>query len=169
MNNFKRIFLLAAIGLSAFSVAFDTQAQFFGGIAGSQPIYPFASTNYNTTNSQITGAWTNSYILPPTSFGTNAGFPLVDCYNTRQIALQLSASGTTNTAITSLSLIRSTDGVLWETSPFVLLSLSCATGAASTTNLTFDMGGFRYFTALAWTNTGGLSNAIVRYGQKPGF
>lgn len=169
MKFFKRTFLSAAIGCLTLIAALPTQAQFFGGIAGSQAVYPFASTNYNTTNSVITGAWTNSYILPPTSPGTNAGFPLVDCYNNRNVALSLSASGQTNSAVTTIAIIRSTDGVLWDTSPFVLLSATCASGAATTVSTNFDMGAFRYWTALAWTNTGGLSNAIVRYGIKPGF
>lgn len=167
MNLFKRTILLAAIGLSIFSVALDTQAQFFGGIAGSQAVYPFAGTNFNTVNSVVTGAWTNSYTLPPGS-STNATFPLIDCYNNRNIAFQLSASGQTNSAVSTLALVRSTDSVLWETSP-ILLSVTSPSGAATTVNTNIDMGAFRYITAMAWTNTGGLSNAIVRYGIKPGY
>lgn len=168
MSIFKRITLSAAIGLLTLFAASSTQAQFFGGLAGSQAIYPFAGTNYNTTNSVVTGAWTNSYTLPPAST-TNAVFPLVDSYNNRNVAFSLSASGTTNSAVVTIAIIRSTDGVLWETSPFALISATCPAGAATTVNTNFDLGAFRFWTALAWTNTGGLSNAIVRYGIKPGY
>jgi hypothetical protein len=169
MNILKRICLLGAITFLTFSAALPTQAQFFGGLAGAQSLLPFASTNYNTTNSAITGAWNYVYPLPGTGATTNATFPRIDVSNGRLIAFTLSMSGTTNTATGSLSLIRSIDGNLWETTPFALLSVSAATGASTQYSTNLDIGAFRFVTALAWTNSAGVSNAACWYGIKPGF
>ncbi len=168
MNNFKRITLLGASALLTCFAACNTQAQFFGGIAGSQAVYPFASTNWNSTNSVVSGPWNTQFTLPPDT-STNGTFPLVDCNNARNISLQISANGITNTATITISIVRSTDGMLWDTSPFVLLSTTAAAGVNGTISTNFDMGGFRYWTALGWTNSAGVSNAVVHYGIKPGF
>lgn len=164
----KRSFALAGvIGLLAFC-ATPAQAQFFGGLYGSQTLFPFAATNYNTTNSAITGTWNYTYPLPPAT-STNAVFPAVPTKNNRYVALTLQASGTTNTATVSIAIVRSQDGIIWETTPYVLLSASCATGAATVTSTNFDMGEFGYWTALNFTNSAGISNALVQYAIKPGF
>lgn len=167
MNLFKRSILLAVIGFSILSAAFTTQAQFFGGTYGSPAVYPYAKTNYNTTNSVITGAWTNTYTLPPGTT-TNASFPLIQLFNNKNVTVTLSASGTTNSAVVTLGLVRSADGVLWDSTP-ILLSATCPAGAATTVSTNIDIGAYGFLTGYSWTNTGGLSNAIVRIGLKPGF
>jgi len=83
--------------------------------------------------------------------------------------MTLSANGNTNTPTVTLSIIRSPDGVLWETTPYALLSIAPASGANATYCTNIDMGGFKYATALGFTNSAGISNAVVWFGVKPGF
>lgn len=152
----------------AVTALFESQAadQLFGGMPGFVYTYPFSPTNWNATGSQISGPWTNTY--SPGS-QTSPAFPVIDCSETGTIGVQLSASGTTNTATASIGFIRSTDSVLWETTPCLILSAACPSGAATTVSASItNVGAFRYVTAFAWTNTASISNAVVAYGIIPG-
>jgi hypothetical protein len=163
MKSLKTLLLSATCGLLTL-ISTSSQAQNSGG----------AAIGYVPTTLLFSSA--TNFVLPGPTNATagiiNGGFPSV-----RNVGFQLtSASTATNAGTITAVLVRSIDGIIWETNtPFA--SVTNVWTANSATNrisncTNFDLGAFQYVTVFYITNSSGAgaaTNMSLAFTIKPGL
>ena len=159
----KTFQILAAGVAMAVLCALPAHAQFFGGLAGGQSLSTSIVANTNIVAS-------TNFNLPPSTNATAGAYQIANC---RQVVFTIQAAGLTNAAAANAAIAwtRSRDGVSWDSTPFVVLSVAPTTNSYATfyASTNIDMGAYLYITPLWWTNSTYLTNCGAGYAFKPGY
>jgi hypothetical protein len=156
-----RLGILLLAGIICLPVL-PAQAQFFGGLYGSQTIAAAAfPTNYLTST---------NFVIAPTTNATVSG---IQIYNARNIGFQLQASGMTNAASGTIGVAfaRSLDGANWDTAnlSWFTMTVPAATSGQQLVCTNMAVDGVGWVALASLTNSFTLTNVAVRYAIRPGY
>jgi hypothetical protein len=164
----SQLLLPALAAVALLCIPDQAQAQFFGGLYGSQ-VYTVPIIG---TNALFASPWNLTNAAAYTATNAAGQYSGIEVKNGHSIAFQLTSAGsnTTSSAVSAV-FFASLDNITFDTSTPYVLTLTLVNTAQVAASTNWDIGAKGYIALAYLTNANAFfaTNTTLRYALKPGY